>query len=145
MIVQKTLLLKASPQKVWNALTNPIYTQQYMYGCQIESDWKVGSPIYWNSTTENGQPCTMVKGHIQHIQPGQMVQFSTFDPQMGLADIPKNYVSITYQLLPQGEDTLLKLEQGDFSTVELAQKRYDDAAKGWDLVLPLLKTLVEQS
>ncbi|MDJ0459676.1 SRPBCC domain-containing protein [Arthrobacter sp. NQ7] len=35
--------IKATPQQVWEALTNPALTIQYPFGGAVESDWRPGS------------------------------------------------------------------------------------------------------
>ena len=37
--------VKASIDRVWDALTNPDITQQYWGNTRIESDWQIGSKI----------------------------------------------------------------------------------------------------
>ena len=36
--------IRATPQAVWNALTQTEFTAQFFFGRSIESDWKQGSP-----------------------------------------------------------------------------------------------------
>lgn len=145
MIIKKSILIEAKAEAVWNALTNPKITQQYMYGCAVISDWKVGSPIYWNGTTEDGQEITYVKGNIQTIDIPNQVQFTMFDPNVGLPDIPENYVSLTYKVeIQEDKTTVFSLEQGDYATVDNGVKRYEESIQGWEYVLPVLKELVEK-
>ena len=47
LIVKKSIKINSSASKVWQVLTNPELTKQYMFGCEIISDWKVGSPVIW--------------------------------------------------------------------------------------------------
>ena len=37
--------INATPEKVWQALTTPEFTERYWSGRRVESDWRVGSPI----------------------------------------------------------------------------------------------------
>jgi DNA-binding transcriptional ArsR family regulator/uncharacterized protein YndB with AHSA1/START domain len=49
--------INTTPEKLWDALTNPEFTRQYWGGRSIESDWKVGSPVKMvNSRGEPGCP-----------------------------------------------------------------------------------------
>ena len=41
-----TTYIKTTPERLWKALTDPEFTQQY-WGVQHETDWKVGSPMAW--------------------------------------------------------------------------------------------------
>ncbi len=37
--------VQATPEQVWDALTNPLKTRGYYYGTDILSDWKAGLPL----------------------------------------------------------------------------------------------------
>ncbi len=47
LIAKASISINASIAKVWDALTNPEVIKQYMFGTEIISDWKEGSPIIW--------------------------------------------------------------------------------------------------
>ena len=47
--------IDASPDKVWDALTDPDQIKQYMFGSQVETDWRPGSPIVWKGEYEGKQ------------------------------------------------------------------------------------------
>lgn len=144
MIVTKKVALKTTKSNAWKLLTNPEMTKQYMFGCEVVSDWKVGSPITWKGYTEDGKEVIYVKGHITEITKEEKVTFTMFDPNMGIEDIPENYVLLTYELKEQNNSMLLILTQGDFANVARGQSRYDETIKGWEFVLPLMKELVEK-
>ena len=48
-----TTYIKTTPQKLWDALTNPEFIKQYWFGAHVESDWKAGSP--WKLCFADGQ------------------------------------------------------------------------------------------
>ena len=37
----------ATPERVWRALTDPAQIKDWMVGTDVETDWRVGSPISW--------------------------------------------------------------------------------------------------
>lgn len=43
-----TITVEAPRSAVWAALVEPDLVIQYMHGTQLETDWKVGSPITWS-------------------------------------------------------------------------------------------------
>ncbi len=43
--------IASTPERVWEALTDPDMTAQY-WGVTFETDWRPGSPMIW---TENGR------------------------------------------------------------------------------------------
>lgn len=119
LIVKKSIKLNANTSKVWDALTNPELTKKYMYGCEVISDWKVGSPLIWKGA-EDGK--IYVKGNILSIEPGKRLQFTTFDPNSKLEDKPSNYTTVTYELSPEDGTTELTVTQGDFAKAEDGEK-----------------------
>ena len=67
MIVTKEIMFSASKSAVWDLLTNPQKTKQYMFGCEVLSSWEVGAPIIWKGLTEAGAEIIYVKGEILQI------------------------------------------------------------------------------
>ncbi|MBO0701702.1 MAG: metalloregulator ArsR/SmtB family transcription factor [Candidatus Dormibacteraeota bacterium] len=41
-----TTYIGTTPERLWQALTDPTFTRQY-WGTELISDWKVGSPVTW--------------------------------------------------------------------------------------------------
>lgn len=116
-----------------------------MFGCEALSDWNVGSPLLWKGEHE-GKEIIWVKGEILDIEPGKFLRYTTIDPHSDIDDISENYLKVTYDLIPQGENTLLKVTQGDYSTVAEGERRYQDSynnGEGWNPILVEIKKLVE--
>ncbi len=143
MVIEKEVEFSAPKENVWDLLTNPAMTKNYMFGCEVISDWNVGSPVFWKAQTEDGKEITYVKGSVIEFAAEQKVTFTMFDPNMGLDDIPENYLKLTYELKETDGKTILKLTQGDFASVADGKKRYAESLKGWDLIIPVMKQLVE--
>jgi uncharacterized protein YndB with AHSA1/START domain len=143
LVLRKTLRLNANMARVWEALTNPELTKRYMYGCEVDSDWKVGSPILWKGIAE-GKEVVYVKGNIVKIVPGKLLQFTTFDPNAGYEDIPANYITLTQELSEENGQTVLSITQGDYAGVVNGEKRYNDTIAGWDMASKGLKEVVEK-
>lgn len=145
LIVKNTIIINAPIAKVWDALTNPVQTKKYMFGCEALSDWKKGSPLTWEMIYE-GKPFVAVKGHIVEIEPNKKLAYTTIDPNSPIADIPENYLTVTYLLKAEGGKTELTVTQGDYSTVADGEKRYEEAynnGEGWNPVLIEIKKMLE--
>jgi len=145
LIIQNEITIHAPAQRVWDALVNPEQTKQYMFGCEALSDWNVGSPLLWKGEHE-GKEIIWVKGEILDIEPGKFLRYTTIDPHSDIDDISENYLEVTYDLIPQGENILLKVTQGDYSTVAEGERRYQDSynnGEGWNPILVEIKKLVE--
>ncbi|TAE50006.1 MAG: hypothetical protein EAZ89_12970 [Bacteroidetes bacterium] len=136
------ILIEAPAAAVWDALIHPDKTVQYMYGCVIESDWQIGSPLIWRGA-EDG--VSYVSGHLMQLEPEKVFSFTVFDPNGTYADIPENYLTATYTLREEGSKTRLSVTQGDYAVVAEGPKRYEDSISqgGWSSVLEGIKRLVE--
>ena len=143
--VKNSILINAPSAKVWDALTNPEQTKKYMFGCKTVSDWKKGSPLLWQGNYE-GKDIIFVKGNIVAIDPPKLLAYTTIDPNSTIADIPENYLTVTYILFEENGQTLLTVIQGDYAVVADGEKRYLEASnngEGWNPILIEIKKLVE--
>lgn len=140
--ITRELLLDASTAQVWDALTNPAKTSQFMFNCEVSSDWEIGSSIVWKGNYqgyESGE-----RGVILAVEKNKLLQYTSFDPNFGLADIPENYLHITYELTEEKEGktklvTSIENFNGD-------PERMKHIAFGWDqVVLPSLTSVVNKT
>jgi uncharacterized protein YndB with AHSA1/START domain len=141
LILKKNITIKAPVSKVWDALTKPEWTNKYMFNCDAISEWKKGSHLIWKGH-QDGK--VYVKGQIVDIKPKQLLEFTTFDPNGELPDIPDNYTKVSYKLASENGHTKLFVSDGDFSKVGNGEKRYQETVKGWEVTLNKLKEEVEK-
>jgi uncharacterized protein YndB with AHSA1/START domain len=139
----KSITLNADVSTVWKALTKPEMTKKYMFGTEVISDWKVGSPILWKGTSK-GEEKIVMKGSIEKIEAGKLLQFTAIDLNTKYNDVPSNYFQATYELTPKLGKTVLSVTQGDYSHMEDGIKRFKAASGGLNQALNALKTLVEK-
>ncbi|MCW5874469.1 MAG: SRPBCC domain-containing protein [Anaerolineales bacterium] len=130
--------IMASPTQVWEALTTPELVSQYFFGSQVESDWKVGSPLIYRGEWE-GQPYED-RGEILQAEPPWLLKSTYFSPLTGQEDTPENYMIITYALAEKDGGTLLTVTQENCRSEEARAQ----SEGNWQLVLSNLKQLVEQ-
>lgn len=144
--VRNNIKINASLEKVWDVLTKPEYTKQYMFNCEPITDWIVGSDLLWEGTYE-GKTMVFVKGKIIEINPPQKLVYSTIDPNSSMEDKPENYLFVNYELEKDDNGTLLKVSQGDYSKVFDGENRYKHSynnGEGWMPILNLIKDLAEK-
>lgn len=67
-----TLYVAATPEQVWQALTDPRQTRQYYFGLSVCSDWLPGSTI----TFCGGDPAATLHGRVVHVERGQRLVHS---------------------------------------------------------------------
>ncbi|HEY0030208.1 MAG TPA: SRPBCC domain-containing protein [Bacteroidia bacterium] len=146
LLVKNSITINASASKVWDALVNPEQTKKYMFGCETISDWKTGSFLLWQGEWE-GQKMVFVKGSIVDIQPEKFLSYTTIDPNnTTIPDVPENYLTVTYTLKEENEQTLLIVTQGDYNKVAEGERRYQEAynnGEGWNPILVEIKKLLE--
>ncbi|MBN8221829.1 MAG: SRPBCC domain-containing protein [Spirochaetes bacterium] len=129
--------LKASAEKVWDALTDPAKIKQYLFGTDTECDWRVGSRIYYRGEWEGKH--YEDKGEILEIEFAKKIVMTYWSGFSGLADIPENYHRITYRLETISAGTRLSVVQENHRD----EATRDHSAANWKLVLEGLRKLVE--
>ncbi len=146
LFVENSISINAPAAKVWDALTKPELTEQYMFGCKTVSNWQPGSELLWKGSYE-GKEMIFVKGHIVTIEPGKLLIYTTIDPNSAIDDISENYLTVTYRLSEENGQTLFTVTQGDYSTVAEGERRYQEAynnGEGWNPIIAEIKKLVEK-
>lgn len=115
-----------------------------MFGCEPVTDWQVGSPLLWKGVFD-GTELVAVKGTIVQIEPGTFLAYTTIDPNSPIDDIPENYLTVTYSIATEGNQTRLTVTQGDYAIVADGEKRYQDTLSegGWNGVLQQIKQITE--
>lgn len=134
---QASITIKTSPDRVWQALTDPQLVKQYMFGSEVVTDWKKGSPIVYRGQWE-GKPYED-KGVIQEIDPQHKIVMTYFSPFSGAADIPENYMLITYEVTGTDGAVVLTVTQENNKTAEAAER----SSSNWKTILDTIKTMLE--
>ena len=138
LLAKATTTIQAPPSEVWDALVDPEKIREYMFGTNVTSDWKEGSPITWKGEWEG--KAYEDKGVIQKMKPRQVLQYSHFSPLAGLPDKPENYHNVTIELAGNGGATNVTLTQDNNST----EKAREHSEKNWEMMLGGLKKFVEK-
>jgi uncharacterized protein YndB with AHSA1/START domain/DNA-binding transcriptional ArsR family regulator len=130
------LFIKATPERVWEALTNPEFTVRYFHGTRVSSDLSAGSPI--NYLAPNG--ATIVEGQVvESDPPNRLVQtwHALWD-----AEVAQDRASrVTWEITAMhGGMTKLTVVHDDFDGETATYKQVNG---GWMWVLSSLKSLLE--
>lgn len=146
LLIRKSIDVDAPVETLWKILTDSDFIRQYMFGCNADTDWKPGSPLLWRGAADG---VVYVKGHVVRFEPPYALEYTIFDPNSKIADIPSNYLTMKFDLKrhgPNGSDgvgSILEITQGDFSVVEDGENRYRHSLDGDDSVLLGIKKLAE--
>src|SRR5919202_949788 len=90
--------IRATPERVWQALTDPELTRQYYFNTRVESDWTPGSPIRYR----NPQGGVDLEGEVLEVDPPRRL-VTTFRPAWApdMAGAPPS--TLTWEIIPGGE------------------------------------------
>jgi uncharacterized protein YndB with AHSA1/START domain/DNA-binding transcriptional ArsR family regulator len=143
-----TTYIKTTPERLWQVLTDPAFTQQY-WGVTHDTDWQVGSPMEWKlgDVTMAG-PGQVVLEHDpyrrlaftwHHITPEFAKATGTDDELRDkLAAEPLSQAS--FDLQPVGDQVKLTVIHTGFEPGSTLRSMIED---GWTRLISDLKTFTE--
>jgi uncharacterized protein YndB with AHSA1/START domain len=127
--------IKASPDRVWEAITNGDETVRYYYGTRVASDWTVGSPLRYDYADGS----LAADGIVLEVEPGRRLVMS-FHPRWDPGIEAEGPVRMTWQVEPMS-DGGSKLTVT--SVLRQGSKSAESFADGIVFIVSGLKTLVE--
>ena len=136
-VAKTTITINAPAPRVWDALTQPDLIKQYLFGTNVTTDWRVGSPITYEGTWEG--KAYKDKGTVLQVEPGRLLVSTFWSALSGLPDVPENYQTVRYELSPAGRGTKLTVIQDNNATQEDA----NHSGQNWNMVLDGVKKLLE--
>ena len=137
LIARATTMINASASRVWEALTNPKLIAQYLFGAEVISDWKEGSPIIYKGIYEG--KTYEDKGSVLKVEPEKLLLITHWSPLSGSPDTSENYHKVSYELAVENGNTQLTITQDNNSSEEEQEQN----AKFWKMVLDGMKKLLE--
>lgn len=138
LIAKASVTVNATSDKVWKALVDPAAIKKYMFGTNVVSEWKEGSPITWKGEWKG--KAYEDKGVILQFKPGRTLQYTHFSPLLGLPDKPENYHTVTIDLSREGDQTHVSLAQDNNSTEEAREH----SEQNWKTMLGGLEKFLEK-
>jgi uncharacterized protein YndB with AHSA1/START domain len=129
--------IHAPASKVWDALTKPDLIKQYLFGSDVISDWKVGSPIIYKGEWEGKS--FEDKGKVLEIEPRKLLRSTHWSPLSGVPDSPENYHTVTYELSEKDGNTDVTITQDN----NASEEEREHSEQNWKTVLDNMKRLLE--
>jgi uncharacterized protein YndB with AHSA1/START domain len=127
------IYVRATPEALWEALTDPERTERYWSGRRAESTWQPGAPVRY---VFEGTAAT--QGEIVEADPPRRLVMTwnhTFDD--GVTEGPSR---VTWEIEPLGATCRVRLVHDDFHGTT---RVFGMVGRGWPIVLSALKTLIE--
>jgi uncharacterized protein YndB with AHSA1/START domain len=137
LIAKATVTINAPASKVWKALMDPELIKQYLFGADVISVWKVGSPIIYKGVYQG--KAYEDKGTVLKADPEKLLLITHWSPLSGTADSPENYHKVSYELVTEKDSTQLTITQDNNSSAEEQAQN----AGFWQTVLEGIKKLLE--
>jgi uncharacterized protein YndB with AHSA1/START domain len=127
--------IRTTPEKLWDALTNPEFTRQYWVGTWHDTTWEKGAR--WKLMIPDGRVADA--GEIIEIdRPRRMVLSWRNEFIPGLKE--EGYSRCTIELEPRGDTVKLTILH-EMDRPE--SKMIEAVSKGWPSILSSLKSLLE--
>lgn len=126
---QASVHVDATPEQVWAALTDPELVKQYFFGTTVETDWAVGSRIRYSGEFD-GKAYEDTGQVLEYDAPRRLVT-SFFSPSSGKPDVPENYQTVTYEVVPDGEGSTVTITQDNNASDEAAEH----SSGNWRMIL----------
>jgi uncharacterized protein YndB with AHSA1/START domain len=129
------IYIKTTPDRLWEAITDPELRQQYSFGVQVRSDWTPGS--HYEGVHAQAPDGPLVEGeNLEVDRPRRLVQSFT---ALWSDDVKSEGTSrVTWEIEPI-EDSCRLVVTHD----ELREGANDELYGGWPMILSGLKTLLE--
>lgn len=115
--------IRTTPEKLWQALTDPAFTTRYFEGGGPRSDCQVGSPVYWSMS---GEPHHDWDQRVLEADPPRRLSYSwhSYQPEMQgmsgwsdarLAELQQERRSkVTFDIEPAGQAVKLTVTHDGF-------------------------------
>jgi uncharacterized protein YndB with AHSA1/START domain len=143
------VFIKASPQAIWEAITNPDWTERYGYGGRSEVDLRPGGGYRATANEElqaMGMPAVVVDGEvIEADPPRKLVHTWRFVWSEEIAAEGPTRVTYDIDDAGNGVSSLTVTHELENAPQTAAQVggQIEGAGGGWAYVLSDLKTLLE--
>ncbi len=126
--------IASTPERVWQALTDPDITQQYWMDTRIESDWTVGSKAIYR---RHGQITD--EQEVLRVEPFRVLSY-TFHPVFTEEFRREPPSRVVFEIVPARDMVRLTVTHDRF---ERDSAVYRACRQGWPMILGNLKALLE--
>ena len=141
--------IKTTPERLWQALTDPAYTSRYWGGLVLHTDWKVGSEMTWEyagvKTSDAEQvvleadPPRRLSYRWHRVTP-EFVEAVKMPSEVADRAEAEGLSRVTFEIEPFGETCKLTVVHDDFPPGSVM---LEGVSQGWPAILSMLKSLLE--
>jgi uncharacterized protein YndB with AHSA1/START domain len=128
------IYIKTTPERLWEAITDPEQRSKYNFGVGVQSDWTPGSHYEAIHPMAPGVLCD--GENIEVDPPRRLVQ--TFTARWSEDVANEGASRVTWEIEPVGDSCRLLVTHD-----ELREGANDELFGGWPMILSGLKTWIE--
>jgi uncharacterized protein YndB with AHSA1/START domain len=128
------IYIKTTPERLWEAITDPDLRATYSFGVSVESDWTPGST--YRSTAGDGSIEIAEGENLEVDPPRRLVQ--SFNALWGDDVKAEGTSRVTWEIEPVGDSCRLVVTHD-----QMREGANDQIYGGWPMILSGLKTLLE--
>jgi len=129
------IYIRATPERIWQALTNSDLVKRYYFGSVIESDFRAGSPLVYKQPDTGRVDIT---GEVIEADPPRKL-VHTFSVGWD-EDVHDPPTRVTWEITPAGEASRVAVTHDGFTE---ENETFAQTKGGWPMILSGLKTLLE--
>jgi uncharacterized protein YndB with AHSA1/START domain len=128
------IYIRTTPERLWEAITDPEIRRKYNFGAGTTSDWKVGSPLNMDMTE---QGVHLGEGEVLEVDPPRRLVHTMI--ALWGDDVKREGQSrVTWEIEPVGDSCHLTLTHD-----QMREGANDQIYGGWPMILSGLKTWLE--
>jgi uncharacterized protein YndB with AHSA1/START domain len=128
------IYIQTTPQRLWEAITDPGARARYQFGARIESDWAPGSGYTVGHT---GVPGALIEGENLEVDPPRRL-VQSFRAAWDGAVAAEGTSRVTWEIEPVGDSCRLTVIHD-----QLRDGADEHLYGGWPMILSGLKTWLE--
>jgi uncharacterized protein YndB with AHSA1/START domain len=125
--------IETSAEKLWQALTDPDFTERYWFGHRVSSDWKPGSRYSFAKQGANS-----IEGEVIAADPPKRLVYSW--NSCSPSDRSEGVSKVTFDIEPRGKVVKLTVTHDDLNEAGVT---FRNISGGWPMVIAGLKSLLE--
>jgi uncharacterized protein YndB with AHSA1/START domain/DNA-binding transcriptional ArsR family regulator len=128
------IYIKTTPERLWEAITDPEIKSKYNFGARIDTDWTSGSHY---EMSHPGAPAPLAEGEVLEVDPPRRLVHTM--TALWSDEVEREGSSrITWEIEPVGDSCRLTVTHD-----ELREGANSELYGGWPMILSGLKTWLE--
>lgn len=132
--------IDASPERVWEVLVSDEGVKATLFGCTIQSSFKVGEDLAFVGPGNDGDETVHVYGKLLAFEPGRVFSYTEHPGPCYNSNHAELETRVTFTLEPVGGCTKLTLVNDRWHE---GHPSYANTKEHWPMILSNMKTYAE--